>query len=98
MQLALLRASLESAAAVVDAGASGDARCAAISRAKTRAAEAAMLINRQCVQLSGGIGYTDQYDVGLYLRKAMVLSNQFGSASLHRRRFIATAPAEESDA
>ena len=57
-----------------------------------------MLINRQCVQLSGGIGYTDQYDVGLYLRKAMVLSNQFGSANLHRRRYIATAAAEESDA
>ena len=98
MQLALLRASLESAAAVADAGASGDARRAAISRAKTRAAEASMLINRQCVQLSGGIGYTDQYDVGLYLRKAMVLSNQFGSANLHRRRYIATAAAEESDA
>ena len=95
MQLALLRASVEAAAAAVDAGASGDARRAAISRAKVRAAEASMLITRQCVQLSGGIGYTDQYDVGLYLRKAMVLSNQFGSANLHRRRFVATAPETE---
>ena len=95
MQLALLRASLEAAAATVDAGATGDARRAAISRAKARAAEASMLVNRQCVQLSGGIGYTDQYDVGLYLRKAMVLANQYGSARLHRRRFIATAPETE---
>ena len=95
MQLALLRASLEAAAATADNGANGNARRAAISRAKVRAAEASMLITRQCVQLSGGIGYTDQYDVGLYLRKAMVLSNQYGSAALHRRRFIATAPETE---
>jgi alkylation response protein AidB-like acyl-CoA dehydrogenase len=98
MQLSLFRASVEAAAATLDAGATGEARRAAISRAKARAAESAMLVNRQCIQLSGGIGYTDQYDVGLYLRKAMVLANQFGSANLHRRRFMATAPAEESDA
>jgi hypothetical protein len=47
---------------------------------------------RECIQLHGGIGYTDQYDVGLYLRKAMVMANQYGSATLHRRRFMATSP------
>jgi alkylation response protein AidB-like acyl-CoA dehydrogenase len=95
MQLALTRASVESAAAAIDAGATGDARRAAVSRAKARAAEAALLVQRQCIQLHGGIGYTDQYDVGLYLRKAMVLANQYGSASLHRRRFMATSPEVE---
>lgn len=95
MQLALFRASVEAAAATLDAGAEGAARQAAVSRAKTRAAEAAMLVTRQCVQLSGGIGYTDDYDVGLYLRKAMVLANQFGSARLHRARFMASAPETE---
>ena len=95
MQLALFRASQEAAAATLDAGASGDARQAAVSRAKVRAAEGAMRVTRECIQLSGGIGYTDQYDVGLYLRKAMVLANQYGSAALHRRRFMATAPESE---
>lgn len=92
MQTALARASVESAAAALDAGAAGDARRAAVSRAKARASEAAMLVTRQCIQLHGGIGYTDQYDVGLFLRKAMVVANQFGGAALHRRRFMATAP------
>ena len=92
MQNALTRASVESAAAVLDDGATGDARRAAVSRAKARASEAAMLVTRQCIQLHGGIGYTDQYDVGLFLRKAMVVANQFGGAALHRRRFMATAP------
>ena len=95
MQIALTRASVEAAAASLDAGAKGDTRRAVVSRAKARAAEASMLVTRGCVQLSGGIGYTDDYDVGLYLRKAMVLANQYGSAALHRRRFMALAP--ESD-
>ncbi len=95
VQIALTRASVDSAAAVLDAGAVGNARRAAVSRAKSRAAEAGMLVTRQCIQLHGGIGYTDEYDVGLYLRSCMVLSNRFGSAGLHRRRFMATAPEGE---
>ncbi len=95
MQIALTRASVEAAAASLDAGAGGDRRRGVVSRAKARAAEASMLVTRGCVQLSGGIGYTDDYDVGLYLRKAMVLANQYGSAALHRRRFMALVP--ESD-
>ncbi len=92
VQLGLTRASVESAAAAIDAGATGAARRAAVSRAKARAAEASLLVTRGVIQLHGGIGYTDEYDAGLYLRKAMVLANAFGSAALHRRRFMALAP------
>ncbi|MDO9500909.1 acyl-CoA dehydrogenase family protein [Falsiroseomonas sp.] len=91
IQVTLTRASVEAAAATLDAGAPPAARRAAVSRAKVRAAEAALLVTRAAVQLHGAIGYTDEYDVGLYLRKAMVLANQFGSAALHRRRFTANA-------
>ncbi|MBU8539777.1 acyl-CoA dehydrogenase family protein [Falsiroseomonas tokyonensis] len=91
IQVTLTRASVEAAAATLDAGATPAARRAAVSRAKVRAAEAALLVTRAAVQLHGAIGYTDEYDVGLYLRKAMVLANQFGSAALHRRRFLANA-------
>jgi len=68
-----------------------------VSRAKARASDAALLVTRQCIQLHGGIGYTDEYDVGLFLRKAMVLANLFGSAALHRRRFAATAPEQDDE-
>ena len=91
VQVALTRASVESAAAALDAGAHGPARQAAVSRAKARAAEAGMHVTREAIQLHGGVGYTDEYDVGLFLRRAMVLSNQFGSARLHRARFAATS-------
>jgi len=94
MQVALTRASVEAAAASLDAGAPN--RAAVISRAKARASEAALLVTRQSIQLHGGVGYTDEHDIGLYLRKAMVLANQFGGASLHRHAFMAVAT-ESSD-
>jgi alkylation response protein AidB-like acyl-CoA dehydrogenase len=97
IQIALSRASIDSAAALLDrAEASRAARRAAVSRAKARASDAAMLVTKQAIQLHGGIGYTDEADIGLYLRKAMVLANQFGTAALHRRRFAAEAREDEA--
>jgi alkylation response protein AidB-like acyl-CoA dehydrogenase len=95
LQLELTRASVESAAAVLDSGATGSVRKAAVSRAKARASTAGMLVTRQAIQLHGGIGYTDEYDVGLYLRKAMVLSNAYGSAAAHRARYARLVPDDE---
>ena len=96
IQVELTRASVEAAAATLDAGATAAARRAVVSRAKARASDAAMLVTRQAIQLHGGIGYTDEADIGLFLRKAMVLSNLYGSAALHRRRFMDAAPDEEA--
>ncbi|NGM20319.1 acyl-CoA dehydrogenase [Roseomonas stagni] len=95
LQITLTRASVEDAAAVLDAGATVPQRRAVVSRAKARAAEASMLVTRSAVQLHGAIGYTDEYDVGLFVRKAMVLANAFGSAQLHRRRFVAEMAEED---
>jgi alkylation response protein AidB-like acyl-CoA dehydrogenase len=92
IQIALTRASIEAAATALDAPQTPRTqRHVAVSRAKARASEAAMLVTRQAIQLHGGIGYTDEADIGLYLRKAMVLANQFGSAALHRTRFATYA-------
>jgi alkylation response protein AidB-like acyl-CoA dehydrogenase len=95
IQVALTRASVEAAAATLDASQNPALRQAAVSRAKARAAEASMLVTRQCIQLHGGIGYTDEYDIGLFLRKTMVLANQYGSAALHRTRYASVAPDED---
>lgn len=89
LQLALWRASLDAAAAACDENAPQAQRRAAVSRAKARAADAALLVTRQAVQLHGAIGYTDECDVGLFLRKAMTLANLYGSSAQHRRRYDA---------
>ena len=89
--LTLTRASLEACALSLDAGATGPGRQASVARAKAKAATTALLVTREAVQLHGAIGYTDEFDVGLYLRKAMTLANQFGSARAHCARFSAVS-------
>lgn len=92
----LARASVAQAAAVLD-GETSPSRCAAaVSRAKARASDTALLVTRQAIQLHGAIGYTDEHDIGLFLRKAMVLANFCGSAAVHRARWAALLPEEEA--
>jgi alkylation response protein AidB-like acyl-CoA dehydrogenase len=97
IQVALTRASVEAAATTLDTSAVAAVRRAAVSRAKARASDAAMRITREAIQMHGGIGYTDEYDVGLYLRKAMVLANLFGSATLHRTRYAELATEDDDE-
>ena len=72
-------------------------RQAAVSRAKVRASDAAMVVTRACIQLHGGIGYTDAYDIGLFLRKAMVLAPLYGGPAAHRARFRVVAPEKDDE-
>ena len=97
LQIALTRATVEAAAALQDTAAAPALRRAAVSRAKARASDAVSLVTRGCIQLHGGIGYTDAADPGLFLRKMMVLAPSFGSAALHRARFRELAPEDDED-
>jgi alkylation response protein AidB-like acyl-CoA dehydrogenase len=97
IQLSLTRAVVEAAAATFDAADDPVVRKVAVSRAKARASEAASVVTRGCIQLHGGIGYTDAADPGLFLRKMMVLAPAYGSAALHRRRFRELAPEMDED-
>jgi alkylation response protein AidB-like acyl-CoA dehydrogenase len=97
IQLSLTRAAVASAAEALDTAPALAQRQAAVSRAKVRASDAAMLVSRTCIQLHGGIGYTDAADIGLFLRKGMVLAPLYGPPSVHRARFRAVAPVEQDD-
>ncbi|MGD9942105.1 MAG: acyl-CoA dehydrogenase [Burkholderiaceae bacterium] len=58
----------------------------AASRAKYRCAEAGMRIARDSIQLHGAMGFTDECDIGLYLKRALVLAGWLGNADLHKAR------------
>jgi len=92
IQLSLTKAVVDAAARTLDETDDPAVRRATVSRAKARASDAASIMTRGCIQLHGGIGYTDAADPGLFLRKMMVLAPMFGSAALHRARYQATAP------
>jgi alkylation response protein AidB-like acyl-CoA dehydrogenase len=58
---------------------------------KAKASEDALAVTKACIQLHGAIGFTDEHDIGLYLKRAMLLSSLFGNAAAQRRRYIALA-------
>jgi alkylation response protein AidB-like acyl-CoA dehydrogenase len=96
IQLELTRAAVGFAAGVLDGEADAATSTTAASQAKARATDTAFLVAREAIQMHGAIGFTDEYDVGLYARKAMTLSNLFGSAALHRKRYAQHAPEQEA--
>jgi alkylation response protein AidB-like acyl-CoA dehydrogenase len=87
VQQELTRAVLDEAIRKLDAGVPDVERAKVASRCKARASDAGLRITREAIQLHGAIGFTDEYDVGLYLKRALVLSGWLGNAGAHRRRF-----------
>lgn len=61
---------------------------AAISAAKARAGDAALRCGRAGVQILGGLGFSEEADMGLGLRLAHQHAFAFGSPMAHRRRFL----------
>jgi alkylation response protein AidB-like acyl-CoA dehydrogenase len=57
-----------------------------VSVAKAKAADVAGLAAREGVQMHGGIGMTDEHDIGLYLKRQAVLAPMFGDVRYHRNR------------
>lgn len=57
------------------------------SAALSKAAASALDICKSAVQMHGGIGFTDEHDIGLYLKRAVILAARYGNAGLHRKRY-----------
>jgi alkylation response protein AidB-like acyl-CoA dehydrogenase len=58
----------------------------AISLAKAQASEAALLVARKALQVHGAIGYTVEYDLHMWMKRAWALSAAWGDAAWHRNR------------
>ena len=65
---------------------------ATISRAKARCSDSAALITREAIQMHGAIGFTEDSDVGLYVKRALTLGAWLGNSAFHRRRFLELTP------
>ncbi len=88
IQKEVSKAALDAAVRRFDAdGATPRDRAMAASSAKSRAADAALIVCKQAVQLHGAIGFTDEYDLSLYFNRALVLCAWLGNAAAHRRRY-----------
>ena len=83
-EIEIARAAALKAAGALD---SGDERAELwVSVAKAKAAGVASLAVREGVQMHGGIGMTDEHDIGLYMKREAVLGELFGDLHYHRGR------------
>jgi len=55
----------------------------AISVAKARAGTTATLAVQEGVQMHGGMGMTDQFDIGFFIKRARVCQELFGDSNFH---------------
>jgi alkylation response protein AidB-like acyl-CoA dehydrogenase len=60
---------------------------AAVSLAKAQASDAALLAAGKALQVHGAIGYTVEYDLHLWMKRAWAIAAAWGDAAWHRRRF-----------
>jgi len=60
----------------------------AVSAAKSRIGKAARLVGQEAVQIHGGIGVTDELDVGHFFKRLTTIQFMFGSTDFHTQRFM----------
>jgi alkylation response protein AidB-like acyl-CoA dehydrogenase len=88
LQQRLTDASLDSALRRFGApNADPTARALAVSSAKARASATALRVAGEAVQLHGAIGFTEEYELGRYVNRALVLAAWLGNARAHTRRY-----------
>ncbi|HEU0310828.1 MAG TPA: acyl-CoA dehydrogenase family protein [Sphingomicrobium sp.] len=83
-EIEIARAAALKAAQLLDAG---DAQAELFaSVAKAKAGRVSALAVQEGVQMHGGIGMTDEHDIGLFMKREAVLSELFGSPRYHANR------------
>jgi alkylation response protein AidB-like acyl-CoA dehydrogenase len=85
MEIELVRSTVMAAARALDTGDKQAAQL--VSLAKARCSDAYVLATNEGVQIFAGVGMTDEYDIGFYMKRARVSELTFGDAAFHRDRW-----------
>jgi alkylation response protein AidB-like acyl-CoA dehydrogenase len=86
VEIELARSAVHLAHAAIEEGAGHAAVARAASIAKAKTSDVAMLAVHEGIQMHGGIGMTDEHDMGLFVKRARVAEMTFGDAAYHRDR------------
>ncbi|MCY1388521.1 Acyl-CoA dehydrogenase [compost metagenome] len=90
VDLQLARSALMAALdALDDSNLEGAERGRLVSLAKWKCGETAARVSNEAVQMHGGIGVTDELDVGLYLKRIRVAQACLGDSDFHCERYAA---------
>jgi alkylation response protein AidB-like acyl-CoA dehydrogenase len=80
-EMEVARAATLKAGQLLDAG--DDRAGDAVAVAKAMTGMATTLAVQEGIQMHGGIGMTDEYDIGFYMKRARVLAELFGDSNFH---------------
>tara|TARA_R110002072_G_scaffold20841_6_gene75240 strand:- start:10425 stop:11561 length:1137 start_codon:yes stop_codon:yes gene_type:complete len=81
----LTRSCFEAALKAIDEGAENAPEMVALSKA--RVGEFLRDMSDQVIQIHGGIGMTDEFDAGFYLKRARTLETAYGNQGYHNDRY-----------
>ena len=84
-EIALARSTVLGAARTVDDRPEDVPRMAALAKGKT--SETFMHVAKEAIQMHGGIGMTDEHDIGFYIKRAQATWMSFGEPTQHRKRW-----------
>ena len=88
-EMEVARAAVLKAQQLLDSG--SDRADEAVSVAKAFASAATTLAVQEGIQMHGGIGMTDEYDIGFYMKRGRVLAELFGDANFHADKLARAA-------
>ncbi len=57
------------------------------SLAKSKVGDTYGLVSREGIQMHGGIGMTDEFEIGFFIKRAAVSEQTFGDSAFHRNRY-----------
>ena len=84
IEIEITRAAVLKALQTLDGDA--DHAAAAVATAKSRVGSTATLAVQEAVQMHGGMGMTDQFDIGFFMKRARVCQELFGDSHFHADR------------
>ena len=79
------RKEVEAALQAIDSGADDVPQLCSL--AKCKAGDFLHHMSNELIQIHGGIGMTDEFDAGLYLKRARAVEATFGNQAFHRDRY-----------
>ena len=84
-EIELTKSSVMGALNAVDENSNDRSRFASL--AKFKAGETLHLVSSEAVQMHGGVGVTDEFDIGFFLKRSRVAEQIFGSSDYHLDRY-----------
>ena len=86
-EIELSKSCVLEALTALDEGREQDEVSKLASLAKAKVGETYNLVSREGVQMHGGIGMTDEFDIGFFIKRAAVAGQTFGDVNFHRNRY-----------